>query len=156
MIIIAMISCPWKFQWCLRINFPKFTFEDYWEQYGQLLSGLKQLEVPPRCLPRISSSKFLKNNHFIASHHLSNAVGSHELFKHSQMIFHFLCNLFMARGFHLVFQGEHFQQTSKHSWNVIEIFPSWNAENNYQPSTSVSFRLLATHFKLLGLWRSSH
>lgn len=125
------------------------------KKYGQLFSRVKQLEVPYRCLHRISSSKFLKSNHFIASHCLSNTLGSHEFFKHSQMIFTFLLNLFMAQGFHLVFQGKHFQQTSKHSWNVIEIFSSCNTENNYQPSTSVSFRLLLRPFKLLGLWRSS-
>lgn len=75
----------------------------------------KHLEVPYRWLPRLSAM-FLKSSNFIVSHHLSaNVVGSHELFRHSQMIFTFLLILFMAHGFHLVFQRECFQQTSKHS-----------------------------------------
>jgi len=80
-----------------------------------VLSEASHLEVPYRWLPRLSAV-FLKNNNFIASHHPSaNAVGSHELFRHSQMVFTFLLILFIAHGFNLVFQREHLQQTSKHS-----------------------------------------
>lgn len=121
-----------------------------------VLSEAKHLEVPYRWLPGLPAMLLKSGNSVAFDHSSANAVGSHELIRHSQRIFNFLLILFMTHEFHLVFQKKYFQRTSKHSWNVIEISPRCNIENNYQRSTSVSFKLLVRHFKLLGLWRSSH
>lgn len=109
-----------------------------------VLSEAKHLEVPYRWLPRLPAMLLKSTNSVASDHSSANAVGSFELIRHRQRIFTVLLILFMTHEFHLVFQREYFQRTSKHSWNVIEIFPWCNIKNDYQPSTLVSFKLLHT------------